>query len=148
MTAHGLPCAELRAETFHRRSRALRRLAAVLAAVLVAAPVAVAEATVTPASGGARAAFEVTFPMQGVALGLQLEGPGRCADLDPMEISIRQAQTGRFRFGPGVPGARPRREDKRVRRWCHGAYRVSVIASEEFDPTAATTIASGRFSVR
>ena len=102
----------------------------------------------TPSIGGPRSSFEVTFAAQPVALDLQLGGPARCAELDSLAISIRQAQTGRFRFGPRVAGARPRRNGKRLRRWCRGAYRVSVVASEEFDPTATTTIASGRFSVR
>lgn len=127
--------------------RALRSclLAAVVAA-LVATP-AVARATVTPSSGGTRGAFEVTFAAEPVALDLQISGPGKCAELDSLEISIRRAQSGRFRFGPRVPGARPRRDGKRLRRWCRGAYRVDVVSSGEFEPLSTSTIATGRFTV-
>ena len=85
--------------------RALRSclLAAVVGA-LVATP-AVARATVTPSSGGTRGAFEVTFAAEPVALDLQISGPGKCAELDSLEISIRRAQSGRLR---SVPGRRAR----------------------------------------
>src|SRR4051812_25578818 len=91
-----------------RRRVAHCRLLAVLAAILLAAPAASANAAVTPSSGGPRAAFDVTFPAQSVVLDLQATGPGRCADLYPLLISIRHAQRGHFRFGLRVAGARPR----------------------------------------
>jgi hypothetical protein len=90
-------------------------LVVVLATVLVA-PVVPARATVTPSSGGPRAAFEIAFAAQAVGLDLQLVGPGRCGDLDDLHISIGRAGDGRFRFGPRVPGARPRRDGQRLRR--------------------------------
>jgi hypothetical protein len=122
-------------------------LVAVLAAVL-AVPVAPAQATVTPSSGDPRADFEIAFSAQAVGLDLQLAGPGRCGDLDDLHISIRRARHGRFRFGPEVPGARPRRDGRRLRRWCRGRYRVAVVASGEFEPSPSHVIATGRFSVR
>ena len=122
-------------------------LVGVLAAVLVA-PVAPARATVTPSSGGPRAAFEIAFAAQAVGLDLQLVGPGRCGDLDDLHISIRRARDGHFRFGPRVPGARPRRDGKRLRRWCRGRYRVAVVASGEFEPSPSQVVAKGRFTVR
>jgi hypothetical protein len=81
-------------------------------------------------------------------LDLQIDGPGRCRDLYPLAMSIRQAQRGHFGFGPRVPGARPRRDGKRLRRWCRGSYHVSVVASAEFDPGDVEVLATGRFSVR
>jgi hypothetical protein len=132
-----------------RRRVAGRRLLAALATASLAAHAATAHAAVTPSSGGSRAAFDVSFPAQSVVLDLQLSGPGRCALLYPLSISIREAQRGHFRFGPRVPGARPRRDDgKRLRRWCRGNYRVSVIATAEFDPGDIEVVATGRFSVR
>ena len=107
-----------------------------------------AQATVTPSSGGPRAAFEVTFPAQPIGLDLQIQGPGKCATLDSLFISIRHAQSGHFRFGPQVPGARPRRDGKRIRRWCHGVFHVDVVASAEFDPLQTEVLATGRFTVR
>jgi hypothetical protein len=121
-------------------------LVGVLAAVLVA-PVVQARATVTPSNGGPRAAFEIAFAAQAVGLDLQLVGPGRCGDLDDLHISVRQAKDGRFRFGPEVPGARPRRDGTRLRRWCRGRYRVAVVASGAFEPSPSEVIATGRFTV-
>ncbi|WP_028064668.1 hypothetical protein [Solirubrobacter soli] len=122
-------------------------LVAVLAAVL-AAPVASAQVTVTPSSGGPRAAFEIAFAAQSVGLDLQLAGPGRCGDVDSLHISIRRARDGRFRFGPRVPGARPRRDGRRLRGWCRGRYGVAVVASGEFEPSPSEVIADGRCTVR
>jgi hypothetical protein len=126
--------------------RVVVALVAVLAAVL-AAPVASAQATVTPSSGGPRAAFEIAFAAQAVGLDLQFVGPGRCGELDDLHISIGRARDGRFRFGPRVPGARPRRDGKRLRRWCRGRYRVAVVASGEFERSPVEVIAGGRFTL-
>jgi hypothetical protein len=125
-----------------------RPLVAVALVAVLVAPVAPAHATVTPSSGDPRAAFEIAFSAQAVGLDLQLAGPGRCGDLDDLHISIRRARHGRFRFGPGVPGARPRRDGRRLRRWCRGRYRVAVVASGEFEPSPSHVIANGRFTVR
>jgi hypothetical protein len=107
-----------------------------------------ARATVTPSSGGPRAAFGIGFAAQAVGLDLQLVGPGRCGDLDDLHISIGRARDGHFRFGPRVPGARPRRDGKRLARWCRGRYRVAVVASGEFEPSPSEVVAKGRFIVR
>jgi hypothetical protein len=103
---------------------------------------------VTPASGGPRATFAISFPAQSIGLDLQLVAPRGCGDIDDLHIAIARAQTGRFRFGPRAPGARPRRDGKRLSRWCRGRYRGSVVAREEFEPTSATEIAVGHFAVR
>jgi hypothetical protein len=42
----------------------------------------------------------------------------------------------------------PRRDGKRIRRWCHGVFHVDVVASAEFDPTQTEVLATGRFTVR
>jgi hypothetical protein len=129
------------------RPRVALALVAVLATVLAVA-VTPAHAAVMPSSGDRRAAFQVAFPAQAVGLDLQLTGPGRCGGLDDLHISIRRAREGRFRFGPQVPGARPRRDGRRLRRWCRGRYRVAVVASGEFEPSPVEVIASGHFTVR
>ena len=77
-----------------------------------------------------------------------VRGAGRCGDLDDLHVSIGRARDGRFRFGPRVPGARPRRDGRRLRRWCRGRYRVAVVASGEFEPSPSEVIAKGRFTVR
>src|SRR3954471_19165205 len=135
------------AGTAPRGSR--RGLAAVtIAAAVFAASPAIVRAAVNPSSGGPGAAFTITFPAQAVAFDLQLTGPGRCATLDLLYISIERARHGRFRFGPRVRGARPRRNGRRLHRWCRGAYDASVIASAEFDPMDAQVVSSGKFTVR
>jgi hypothetical protein len=120
----------------------------VVVAVVLAAPVARAQTAVTPSSGGPRAAFKITFPAQAVGLDLQLTAPRGCGALDDLHISIRRAQSGHFRFGPRVPGARPRREGRRLHRWCRGRYRVAVGSSGEFDPSPSEVLSSGQFTVR
>jgi hypothetical protein len=101
------------------------------------------------ATAVARSAHEWAVARSRVAVGLdlQLAGPGRCGDLDDLHISVRQAKDGRFRFGPEVPGARPRRDGTRLRRWCRGRYRVAVVASGAFEPSPSEVIATGRFTV-
>jgi hypothetical protein len=113
---------------------------AVLSLALGAAHASPAGADVTPARGGPRAGFTMSFPAQPVALDLQLDGPHACAHLDSLFISIAKAQRGRFRFGPRVAGARPRRDGKRLARWCSGTYTASVVLSDEFDPFSRTRL--------
>jgi hypothetical protein len=120
---------------------------AVLVTVL-AVPVAAAHAGVTPPSAGPDSAFEVTFPAQAVGLDLQLTGPRACSPLDDLFIAIPRARRGHFRFGPRVPGARPRRNGKRLRRWCRGSYHLSVVASDQFEPSPADVVARSAFTVR
>jgi hypothetical protein len=127
--------------------RAACGLVVVLAAVL-AAPVGPAHARVTPASGGPRSTFVIAFPAAAVVLDLQLTAPRRCRGLDGLRIAIRHARTGRFRFGPRVPGARPRRDGTRLRRWCRGRYHVAVVSTGEFEPSPTDEFATGRFAVR
>src|SRR4051812_6394018 len=76
----------------------------VVLAVGLAGPLAQGQAAVTPSSGGPWAAFAVTFPAQAVVLDVQLTAPRGCGWLDDLTISIRRAQSGRFRFGPRVAG--------------------------------------------
>lgn len=128
-----------------RRTRGVG-LAGVVAATLIA-PTALAEATITPARGGPADSFEITFPAIPVELELQFSGPRGCRDLQ-LFIPIRRARTGRYRFGPRVPGARPRRfSGVRPRRWCRGRYRVHVIWNEEF-VLGGREIDTARFTVR
>jgi hypothetical protein len=79
---------------------------------------------------------------------VERDGCGKREERDDLHIAIRRARDGRLRFGPRVPGARPRRDGRRLRRWCRGRYRVAVVASGEFEPSPSRVIASGRFSVR
>jgi hypothetical protein len=90
----------------------------------------------------------VTSPARSIALDLQLTGPGRCARLYPLYITIRHARRGHFRFGPRVPGARPRSDGKRLCRWCRGTYHFSVVITAEFQPDVNQTLTSGQFTVR
>src|SRR4051812_22413667 len=102
----GAPCVALDGQRARRRRRVSCSPFLALLAILLGAHVAPANAAITPPSGGRQAAFDVTFPAQAVALELEITGAGRCATLDALYISIRRAQHGDFRFGPGVPGAR------------------------------------------
>jgi hypothetical protein len=129
-------------------TRSLVGVVLVVLAVVLAGPVAQGQAVVTPSSGGPWAAFEVTFPAQAVVLDVQLTAPRGCGWLDDLTISIRRAQSGRFRFGPRVAGARPRRDGRRLRRWCRGNYRVAVVRSGEFEPSGSEVVSGGRFTVK
>ncbi len=119
-----------------------------LTTVLLLAPTGAASANVSPTSGSPRTSFAVTFPAQSVSLDLQFSGPRGCRNLDELYIALRRARTGQFRFGPHVPGARPRRDGRRIRRWCRGRYRVDVVDGGAFEPSGSTVIATSRFTVR
>lgn len=83
-----------------------------------------------------------------MVLDLQLTTPRGCRGIDDLVISIRQAKSGRFRFGPSVPGARPRHDGQRIKRWCRGTYRGSVVSTDQFAPDDAEELANGRFVVK
>lgn len=112
-----------------------------------AATDAIARATIVPSTGGRRTSFEIRFPAEPVGLELWFSGPRGCRQLDEFLISIPRARTGRYRFGPRVQGARPRRDGRRVTRLCRGRYRAHVVAPDEFEPRSSE-IATGRFTVR
>ena len=141
-----LPPARSPASRVGGRARTTGAVIALLASALIT--VAPAHAAVTPAAGGPATSFAIAFPAKRIALNLQFRVPRGCSDIDDLYISTRRANRGHFRFGPRVAGARPRRDGKRVSRWCRGNYRITVVAREEFDPTSTNVVAEGDFTVR
>ena len=131
-----------------RRAPPERILVALVLAAVLAGPLHAAHATVTPSVGGARDSFTVYFPPQDVALELLgLRAPLREArspvDLDPA------GPAGTIQLRPRARRAAwPRRNGKRLLRWCRGRYNASVLVTSEFGFENGGVLTRGEFRVR